>query len=57
MNSIPERLHDYAFAKNTRDMLERARNGLAAEGYDVSKGLYGLRDPRRWPARTLVGAR
>ncbi|WP_030173101.1 oxygenase MpaB family protein [Spirillospora albida] len=57
MNAIPERLHDYAFAKNTRDMLERARQGLAAEGYDVGKGLYGLRDPRRWPARTPVASR
>ncbi|MDL4819795.1 oxygenase MpaB family protein [Actinomadura opuntiae] len=51
MNSVPEKLHDYAFAKNTRDMLERARQNLAAEGYDTSKGLYGLRDPRRWPPR------
>ncbi|MEU5988506.1 oxygenase MpaB family protein [Spirillospora sp. NPDC047418] len=49
MNSVPERVHDYAFAKNTRDMLERTRQRLAAEGYDVSRGLYGLRDPRRWP--------
>lgn len=52
MNSVPERLHDYAFAKNTREMLERARQGLDAAGYDVTKGLYGLRDPRRWPTRT-----
>ncbi|MEW2352676.1 oxygenase MpaB family protein [Spirillospora sp. NPDC029432] len=51
MNSVPERLHDYAFAKNTREMLERSRQRLAAEGYDTSHGLYGLRDPRRWPAR------
>ncbi|URN10105.1 DUF2236 domain-containing protein [Actinomadura madurae] len=50
MNSVPERLHDYAFAKSTRDMLERTRRRLAAEGYDLGKGLYGLRDPRRWPA-------
>lgn len=49
MNSVPERLHDYAFAKSTRDMLERTRRRLAAEGYDLGKGLYGLRDPRRWP--------
>ncbi|MFI0373258.1 oxygenase MpaB family protein [Actinomadura sp. 1N219] len=52
MNSMPERLHDYAFAKNTREMLGRARQRLAADGYDVSKGLYGLRDPRRWPSGT-----
>jgi uncharacterized protein (DUF2236 family) len=51
MNSVPERLHDYAFAKGTREMLERARQRLAAEGYDVGHGLYGLRDPRRWPER------
>ncbi|MEU5884880.1 oxygenase MpaB family protein [Spirillospora sp. NPDC047279] len=57
MNSVPERLHDYAFMKPTRDMLERARERLAAEGYDLGKGLYGLRDPRRWPSqRTLVSA-
>jgi uncharacterized protein (DUF2236 family) len=51
MNSVPESLHDYSFMKPTRDMLERARAGLAAEGYDLSRGLIGLRDPRRWPAR------
>jgi uncharacterized protein (DUF2236 family) len=56
MNSVPEKLHDYAFAKPTRDMLERARQNLAAEGYDVSKGLYGLRDPRRWPTRRALTA-
>lgn len=27
MNAVPERLHDYAFAKPTRDMLERTRGG------------------------------
>lgn len=54
MNSVPERLHDYAFAKPTRDMLERTRQRLAAEGYDVGKGLFGLRDPRRWPAHKAL---
>ncbi|TDB92544.1 oxygenase MpaB family protein [Actinomadura sp. 7K534] len=57
MNAVPERLHDHAFAKPTRDMLERTRQRLAAEGYDVSRGLFGLRDPRRWPAgKTLTPA-
>ncbi|SEG41700.1 Uncharacterized conserved protein, DUF2236 family [Thermomonospora echinospora] len=58
MNSVPESLHDYSFMKPTRDMLERARTGLAAEGYDLSRGLIGLRDPRRWPAHrtALTGA-
>jgi uncharacterized protein (DUF2236 family) len=58
MNSIPESLHDYSFMKPTRDMLDRARAGLAAEGYDLSRGLIGLRDPRRWPSRrpALTGA-
>ncbi|GAA2602832.1 oxygenase MpaB family protein [Actinomadura fulvescens] len=57
LNTVPERLHDYAFMKPTRDMLERARQRLAAEGYDLGKGLYGLRDPRRWPdQRRLVAA-
>lgn len=51
MNAVPERLHDHAFAKPTRDMLERTRRRLAAEGYDLSRGLFGLRDPRRWPRR------
>ncbi|WP_344905621.1 hypothetical protein [Actinomadura meridiana] len=50
MNSLPERLHDHAFARNTREMLERSRKRLAAQGYDVRRGLYGLRDPRRWPS-------
>lgn len=56
MNALPERLHDYAFAKPTRDMLERARRRLAAEGYDLSRGLFGLRDPRRWPSRRSAAA-
>ncbi len=51
MHPVPERLHDYAFAKPTRDKLERTRRRLAAEGYDLSRGLFGLRDPRRWPRR------
>ncbi|TDC87244.1 oxygenase MpaB family protein [Actinomadura sp. 7K507] len=54
MNSVPERLHDYAFAKPTRDMLGRTRQRLGAEGYDVSRGLFGLRDPRRWPDRKAL---
>lgn len=49
MNSLPEIMHDLSFQSATRDMLARARDRLAAEGYDTSKGLYGLRDPRRWP--------
>ncbi|MDX6738803.1 oxygenase MpaB family protein [Actinocorallia sp. A-T 12471] len=56
VNSIPESVHDYAFMKPTRDMLERTRRNLEAEGYDMSKGLIGLRDPRRWPTRTLTPA-
>lgn len=57
MNSVPEHLHDFSFMKPTREMLDRARQGLAAEGYDVSKGLFGLRDPRRWADRNdLAGA-
>jgi len=57
MNSIPESAHDLAFMKPTREMLERSRQELAAEGYDLSGGLIGLRDPRRWPSgRTLTPA-
>ncbi|MCP2336496.1 oxygenase MpaB family protein [Actinomadura rupiterrae] len=56
LSTVPERLHDYAFAKPTRDMLERARQRLAAEGYDTAHGLYGLRDPRRWPQNALTPA-
>ncbi|WP_018658185.1 oxygenase MpaB family protein [Actinomadura flavalba] len=56
LNAVPERLHDRAFAKPTRDMLERARRTLDAEGYDLSRGLYGLRDPRRWPSRRAVAS-
>ncbi|WP_344589963.1 oxygenase MpaB family protein [Actinomadura vinacea] len=52
MSTIPERLHDHAFAKPTRDMLARARQRLTAEGYDLSHGLNGLRDPRRWPCHS-----
>jgi len=55
MSSIPERLHEHAFAKSTRDMLDRSRERLAAEGYDMSHGLRGLRDPRRWPPSGRLG--
>jgi uncharacterized protein (DUF2236 family) len=51
MNSLPEAVHDYSFMKPTREMLGRARERLDAQGYDLSRGLYGLRDPRRWPLR------
>ena len=50
MNSLPEPLHDRAFMPSTRNMLHAARDRLGAAGYDVSKGLKGLTDPRRWPA-------
>lgn len=50
LNSLPEPVHDRLFMPQTRDMLARSREGLAAEGYDLSRGLYGLRDPRRWPS-------
>lgn len=56
MNSLPERLHDFSFQQSTKEMLDGARQRLAAGGYDLEKGLYGLRDPRRWPERTLSGA-
>jgi uncharacterized protein (DUF2236 family) len=51
VNSLPEPLHDLAFQPATKKMLAGARERLAAEGYDLSRGLYGLRDPRRWPDR------
>lgn len=54
VNSVPEQVHDHSFMKPTREMLDRARQGLAAEGYDLSKGLYGLRDPRRWPRKAAL---
>jgi uncharacterized protein (DUF2236 family) len=56
MNSVPEPLHDHSFMRPTREMLQRARVRLGQEGYDLSKGLYGLRDPRRWPDRERVPA-
>ncbi|MEU7988522.1 oxygenase MpaB family protein [Streptosporangium canum] len=49
MNSVPETVHDRAFMPSTRDMLTGARTRLDAAGYDLSKGLKGLTDPRRWP--------
>jgi uncharacterized protein (DUF2236 family) len=49
MNSLPEPAHDRAFLPGTRSMLEAARQRLGAAGYDMSKGLQGLTDPRRWP--------
>ncbi|GAA3822895.1 oxygenase MpaB family protein [Sphaerisporangium flaviroseum] len=50
MNSVPETVHDHAFMPGTRDMLAGARERLGGAGYDVSKGLKGLTDPRRWPS-------
>lgn len=49
MNSVPEHVHDRAFMPYTREMLAASRERLGAAGYDVSKGLKGLTDPRRWP--------
>ncbi|MET9336957.1 oxygenase MpaB family protein [Nonomuraea sp. NPDC003804] len=53
-NSLPEHVHDLAFAEPTRQMLAASRERLAKAGYDVSKGLKGLTDPRRWPGTTLA---
>ncbi|GLY84691.1 hypothetical protein Airi02_026200 [Actinoallomurus iriomotensis] len=54
MNSMPEPLHDKSFQPTTRRMLAGARERLAAEGYDLGRGLAGLRDPRRWPEPSRV---
>ncbi|WP_030910568.1 oxygenase MpaB family protein [Streptosporangium amethystogenes] len=51
MNSLPENVHDRAFTPGTREMLRASRERLGAAGYDLSKGLKGLTDPRRWPDR------
>ncbi|MCK2213018.1 DUF2236 domain-containing protein [Actinomadura sp. ATCC 31491] len=50
LNSLPEPVHDRAFQPATRAMLQASRERLGAAGYDVTKGLKGLTDPRRWPA-------
>ncbi|GGK69130.1 hypothetical protein Ppa06_27470 [Planomonospora parontospora subsp. parontospora] len=49
MNALPEPVHDRAFTRRTREMLTASRGRLGAAGYDVSRGLKGLTDPRRWP--------
>ncbi|GAA3233219.1 oxygenase MpaB family protein [Nonomuraea helvata] len=51
LNSLPEPVHDRAFMPATRRMLQASRERLGAAGYDVSKGLKGLTDPRRWPPK------
>ncbi|GLW07535.1 hypothetical protein Misp01_26650 [Microtetraspora sp. NBRC 13810] len=51
LNALPEPLHDHAFMPATRAMLTASRERLAAAGYDTSKGLKGLTDPRRWPTQ------
>jgi uncharacterized protein (DUF2236 family) len=48
---LPERVHELAFLPGTRRMLTASRGRLAEAGYDVSRGLRGLTDPRRWPPR------
>ncbi len=50
MNSMPEAVHDRSFQPATRRVLAGARERLAADGYDLGRGLAGLRDPRRWPS-------
>ncbi|MCW2876232.1 MAG: hypothetical protein JWQ95_332 [Sphaerisporangium sp.] len=50
MNTVPERAYEHAFMGSTRDMLAGARQRLGVAGYDLSRGLMGLTDPRRWPA-------
>ncbi|MFI6500667.1 oxygenase MpaB family protein [Nonomuraea typhae] len=54
MNTLPEPLHDRAFMPATRRMLQSSRERLGASGYDVSKGLKGLSDPRRWAVRPAL---
>ncbi|TDD06928.1 oxygenase MpaB family protein [Nonomuraea diastatica] len=49
VDALPEPVHDRAFMLATRRMLRASRERLGAAGYDVSKGLKGLTDPRRWP--------
>jgi uncharacterized protein (DUF2236 family) len=50
-NSIPEPLYNRAFTPATQAMLAASRDRLAAAGYDVSRGLRGLSNPRRWPGK------
>ncbi|MBB6476181.1 oxygenase MpaB family protein [Sphaerisporangium rubeum] len=47
LETVPEPLYEKVFMPTTREMLDGARERLAAAGYDVSAGLRGLRDPRR----------
>ncbi|MEZ0076758.1 oxygenase MpaB family protein [Planotetraspora sp. GP83] len=54
MNSVPESVHSRVFQPATRAMLQATRERLAAAGYDLSKGLRGLVDPRRRPGRIAV---
>jgi hypothetical protein len=49
LEMVPEPVYEKVFMPGTREMLDGARERLAAAGYDVGKGLRGLRDPRRWP--------
>ncbi|GAA2916209.1 oxygenase MpaB family protein [Streptosporangium fragile] len=56
MNAVPEHVHDHAFMPGTREMLSASRGRLGAAGYDVSRGLKGLTDPRRWPGRLADAA-
>ncbi|MBG0815133.1 oxygenase MpaB family protein [Planomonospora sp. ID82291] len=56
MNALPEPVHDRAFTPQTRAMLTASRERLGAAGYDVSRGLKGLTDPRRWPGGASLAA-
>lgn len=49
MNTIPDFVHQRVLDEGTRAMLRASRERLGAAGYDVSKGLRALVDPRRRP--------
>jgi uncharacterized protein (DUF2236 family) len=53
-NALPEFVHQRAFTPSTREMLQASRERLGAAGYDVSRGLRGLVDPRRRPGQIAL---
>jgi uncharacterized protein (DUF2236 family) len=54
MNMIPDPVHQRVLDAQTRAMLRRSRDRLAAAGYDVGQGLRGLVDPLRQPGGAPV---
>ncbi|MEY9211362.1 uncharacterized protein (DUF2236 family) [Thermobifida halotolerans] len=56
LHAVPTPLYNLLFDEVTVRRAEAADRRLAAAGYDVSRGLPGLRDPASWPPAEIRAA-